>query len=294
MPEDDIWPDISAPAPASVPIPIMPREHETEKPPSAEEIQADQLACDHKFQKDLLRLTTPIRSGGDCVAFALICFFILCLDFPLPNACMACIIYPLKFVILGFVCSYLFQVIICTADHSDFLPPVFWFDNIWDDVVRGAFLFFSAALYTFAPALILSVAYAVITGQQDAAAAGSDIHIALWGLVIFGVFFWPMVMLVMAWGDGLYFLKRPDQIIRSILPVWKPYLKCWLALLGAGAIWYLTNIPSEELNFANINLRILCQTVLLSIVKLAAFIYAMRIIGLLYRHYHQRLIWWQE
>ena len=86
-------------------------------------------------------------------------------------------------------------------------------------------------------------------------------------------------------------LLRPDLIIRSVIAAFGPYLLCCGCLYAAAYLWNwaIAGVLPEG---SNVGFGIaLAAAILTSIGGVCITLYAMRIVGLFYRHYKHRLAW---
>ncbi|MBN1844549.1 MAG: hypothetical protein JW810_02620, partial [Sedimentisphaerales bacterium] len=197
-------------------------------------------------------------------------------------------------------------------------------ENIWSEIVVPTINMFGAFFYTQIPTILVgailmqfacSTAPAPVmpagmpepnlAGQvagMAAGAGGGELELALWAQAILtmttlgGMFFLPMVLLILSF-DAIGLLLRPDLIVRAIGAIWKPYLLGWLCLLAGVAVFWLAMklVPEPEAGEPGglVGLRLLVQIPVLTL-DLAVFLYAMRVIGLLYLHFQHLLPWTLE
>ena len=245
------------------------------------------------FRRDLVRFLLPYRSLPEAVSFFVILALFCSLPFLalLPN--IFCIGLLIRLIVGALLATFFFNIITETARGSDELPyvnsPAALLEDFWDSVIVPITDGLGALLYCQLPTMIASLTIYLIAGKQ---ALASPAGLALTGaLLVIGFSLWPMVMLMLAF-NNLPLLLRPDIIARSILAIWAPYLLCCLCLLPACAIFYGLHHFSPPLpDQPSLWPVYLAFTVGLRAVDLVIFVYAMHVIGLLYRHYQDVLPW---
>ena len=245
------------------------------------------------FRRDLLRFITPIQSTGELPTF--ICLVILFVAWPyleIASSC-CCAGFLIKWACAGCLCSFMFNIITETAEGCDELPYLGSLMealmNPWTQIIVPLTNFLAALFYGTMPSIVVFFIYSIIT--NDIEITNQTIRLLLSGLSIGGLFFWPMVALILAY-DQIILLLRPDIIFRSIVAIWKPYLIAWVALLIAFGVLFFEQ--SSLPNFQDVGFELTPKVfgyVGVQLVCLIVFIYAMRVIGLLYRHFDNRLEW---
>ena len=125
--------------------------------------------------------------------------------------------------------------------------------------------------------------------DQDNSANRSHLYLLIVFLVA-GIFFWPMIVLTIVLGDT--FLPNPIKVIQNIGRTLKPYLICCIMIyLTSILIWLsIAKFSIEGLSVEGNYIPYLIFTSVL-IGSLSIEIYSMRALGLLYRHYEERLDW---
>jgi len=153
----------------------------------------------------------------------------------------------------------------------------------WHDVVRPLLLFSVSMLYACLPVfIVIFVCFRyVFTGPRTSPVSIVTMLIIA---VASGLLFWPMLILNMALGDS--FFPRPHRVILSIIRALGPYLACCACLyVSAALVYYSTASAAMETQ------SVIVLALALQIAGLCVEIYAMRAIGLLYRHYEQHMDW---
>ena len=159
-----------------------------------------------------------------------------------------------------------------------------------DDIVKPAFKFFGAAVLAYLPAALF-VLFTI---------AGVSLPPVLFPIaLVLGVFFWPMIMLMFAFGS-LETLGRVDLIIGTLLRTLLPYLATWLMLLLVGCMvmaTYLVELLARfglDVAFFDFSGTGLAVKVTVTIVETYLTIVAMRFIGLYYLHFKHRFTFKME
>jgi len=265
----------ASPAPP-VPAKALDQTEEEESPPKT-----------YSFWINIFRMACPIYGLVDAITVV----FLVLITIPLliPNI-LFLFLLVLKALIVGYLCSYFFNVVIEVADGSDGLPGPGGIDSYWDDVIRPLLLFVASFLFVWLPALV--TAGLMIKAAIDAGESAFDIDFTQSPVLVIlffaGLFFWPMTLLALALGDSVGTL-RPDRIILLIWLALGSYLIICLALAALGFVWKgahsLTLLDPDADAGAKPSLF---AHLLLPIVTMWVCLYALRLIGLLYKH---RLAW---
>ncbi len=252
--------------------------------PPKEKIQPiveDQGSKIGKLSKDLTRYLVPVRSMGDGVmVFILV---ILTVYSALPTYGIFMLISQL--CVRGMVCAIFFNIILETANGNDDLPSLSEIPDMWGGFLRPLLMFFASVIYAFVPGIILSFAYASLastfSNDENIATLILCCPILLFAV---GLFLWPMIILTMALNDG--FIVRPDYVFKSIIRMIGPYILCCICLYVAVFVctWALEATKDKSDDF-------LVIAIIAQVGSLLVQIYSMRAIGLLYRHYQDRLEW---
>ena len=112
----------------------------------------------------------------------------------------------------------MFNIITDTAEGCDELPYFGSFMealmNPWTQIIVPLTNFIAALLYCILPSMIAALIYSSITNNYEI--NNQTVQLLLTGLSIGGLFFWPMVALVLAY-DRINLLLRPDIILRSVI-----------------------------------------------------------------------------
>lgn len=189
----------------------------------------------------------------------------------------------------AWLCAFYFNVVAETARGEDALPEV-RVSSIYDDLFLPVVRFAGCWLVVFLPAIIVAIVMFRETGKVS-----WDL-VAMVGAV--GLFFWPIMVLGTAIGGGLPLLSIPVlalTVARTIIPY---ILVCVLVAL-AMTIAIGTQIGFQVLLSSSRGATLspaapLVFDLLGSVVQAYAWIVAMRLIGLYYRHFKSRFPWQAE
>ena len=277
--KNDIWPTLSR-----VKLPAV--SPESPLAPTPAPAPPDDSVIAAAFRKDLLRLALPVRSWRD--AFNLLVLLLLVIALPFLGCC-CCI----RYILLGYLCAYALNVVAGAAAGEDNLPELGSLKDalysLWSDVFMPLADFLGSLFLALLPAGFLSLLF---LGLEKLFPLSPQVRNALTvAAAVAGAFFWPILMLIFAL-EKYTIVLHPLWIIKSIQGILRPYVIAWLALLAAGALLYFSFFlydyffppdPSSALQSIG--------AAALSILDTLVFLYAMRVVGLLCRHYRHRLPW---
>ncbi len=176
----------------------------------------------------------------------------------------------------GFLFFYYREIIYETGFDQENFPEVILggFYNVYSfiwKVAESCYSLFIIFIVVGLPALII---YKIF----EQTFAGNPVIISL--LFSFGLFLLPMAVMNVAIGKDLLLL-RPDYLIKQVVRGFKPYLVIYFFLSAAVCmqIFTIQYIPHSGITFA------------LNIISQLMLIFAIRAIGLYYRHYSCYAIW---
>ena len=286
------------------------------------------------FVTDLISMISPMKSGTDMIVFFVIFFLHLLANIPFY------IPLYVKVVILGMIYTYLFDLLLETANGNNHLP-MFEMPETMLEVVKPFFQVIASSLYAFLPLVIwlvvgvMSVSNEmedfdesyydfsdipveqdyndIPTGMEeepndpdlyDMLNEEEDIFYDSYedesyfvgyfllpvGIFVAGMFFWPMIVLNIVLGDT--FFPNPIKVFQNIGRTIKPYLICCGIMYLTSMLIWLSIFKFTLVGLFEGSSFILILAVISSLVgSLCIEIYAMRVLGLLYRHYEERLDW---
>ncbi len=247
--------------------------------------QEEQEKSRRSFQGDLIHLISPVHSIGDGIKL----FFLLILGILMNAPVFGWFMLLGKIIACGYWCAYMFSVVVETADGSDELPDFPGITDFWEDVLHPLLLWIASFIYACLPFVVTLIYLAVRGIKFGGGLDDMSMPVVLIGTAVAGLFFWPMILLCMALGESLA-SARPDLVVRSIIGTFIPYLVCCVCLYGCAFAWYMSFVV-----LAGSQNDTLGRWLLLAIASQAGgmclWLYAMRTMGLLYRHYQNKLVW---
>lgn len=246
--------------------------------------------------------------------FLWVAFFVLTLMLSggtLGLGLFALIRFVFYLAFLGWWAAYRFNVVASGAAGDDDLPALVapdegvaallmtllqWVGS-WLVVLMPATVFAVIAFMlgwmdpdTFVDALGEGVSSLLFSGSGGGAAAFG-------GLVLLGLFFWPIIILCVALG-GFGCLGRVDLIVTTITKTFPVYLFTTVMVFGTGWLGYvLTGFVDTRLSAAEgaSTSSGLGSSILISFLVTGITIYfeivAMKLIGLYYHHFKHRFAW---
>ena len=254
---------------------------EVQSEPSSLDSDDQQAPQKTSFIKDLGRFLTPIRDFSDGVAFVMILLLSMFVSYPItfPFVVMA------KIMASGIVCSFMINVMLETANGNEHLPSPANLPETWWKIVRPYYQLLISAVYAFLPGIIVFLLYYTIkttSGAEEINPVGQKVILVA---MLSCLFFWPMIILVIALRDS--FFIRPDKLVVSIIRTFKPYIICCVCLYAAVAVTFL----SVAMYASKGQGGLIVAAITAQVGGLSIQIYAMRVMGLLYRYYGDRLDW---
>lgn len=191
----------------------------------------------------------------------------------------------MKIIALGYLFSYVQNIINSTAIGEDRMPDLPGLDDVWGGFLRLA----SVSVVSFGPAMVL--AYYAIAKEQPAAG------VALIPAVIFGCFYFPMAFLAVAINDDVM-ACNPLVVVPSILRVPLEYFVTVILVAGLFGIRWLGDAVSGMMGGVSFSTTSMAEMFLMFALRvLWAFIsvylltVTMRILGVLYVTKKDRLGW---
>jgi hypothetical protein len=191
----------------------------------------------------------------------------------------------MKAVALGYLFSYVQNIIHSTAAEDEQMPEL----PGMDDVFGGFFRLLGTVLISFGPALVL--AYLAIFQEQPAAG------IALIPAVIFGCLYFPMAFLAVAIKDNVM-AANPLVVVPSIVRVPLEYLVAAILLAGLFGIRWMGDALSSGMAHESLMTTSMTEMFLMfgfraiwAFISVYLLTVTMRILGLLYLTKRDRLGW---
>jgi hypothetical protein len=211
----------------------------------------------------------------------------VCFKFFLARAICGCS-YMTHIIVWGWLFGFYLNIIRDAAFGIDRLPEIYLGTAAtfaWH-IIRPLLIFFFTMFvvqmpFFFALALLHSKGFTYTNIWQF----GIGLHSILQVLFILGLFMFPMAVLNVAGGEDLTLL-RPDYIFKPIRAALRPYLLIVALLVAFGVLESQTDQYQSDLP----HLIIAARLALNLLVQIIA-IFAMRSIGLFYRHYACHFQW---
>ena len=191
-------------------------------------------------------------------------------------------------IVLGWLCSYWFNVIVEAANGEDRLPSMGLTEGVVDDVILPLLKFVGAWLLVFTPAIVCAVIAALALGIAfgEALTDPTGVLVVLVGVAMF---LWPMVLLVTAIG-GIFSVVRVDLIFMTIARTFLPYLAVCLLFAGAWALEGFADELAALITGGGLQ-NFWITTVVTALLQAYFSIVSMRIVGLYYHHFKSRFAW---
>lgn len=185
---------------------------------------------------------------------------------------------------IGWICSFLFNVVVYGAAGDDEFPDLNIVGSWWDDGIVPFFKFVGTALVVQVPAL--SYATAIGLGGFAISQGDDPIFSALFWC---GLFFWPICMLMAALG-GMGCFLRPDLIVKTVARTFLPYLTV-CGMTGGAIMLGQVATDAAQSSGTIFGGSPWVVSVVLGVLNLVCLIVAMRCIGLYYHHFKDRFAW---
>jgi hypothetical protein len=192
--------------------------------------------------------------------------------------------YVISMLVYGYLCNYLFDIVLTTANDQDAPPDFPDFTSWWEDVIQPMLLMLSTTLLCFAPAVLYFVGYLVKCWYEGWIPEPDEpmCAVGVLGLMFVCAFYYPMALLGVVMHNSRRALD-PRFVVPAIRRVLAPYLiVCgFLILTGAVQVGFRLIFRGESLraHFAAVFLN------------LWGLMVSMRLLGLLYRAHKDKLGW---
>ncbi|MBN1456690.1 MAG: hypothetical protein JW912_02425, partial [Sedimentisphaerales bacterium] len=180
-----------------------------------------------------------------------------------------------RFICWGCMCWYFMEIISTVSDEEDELPGIdigAGFEFLWN-VFKSIYLFAAALIIVELPFALAS---------KLLIRNGYDTFFVRYGLLLIGLFCFPMAVLVISVARGLWMVFWPMNIIRPIVRAFPAYV------FTAFFVIMTANLHIILLNYAQIEIKSNSAIAMHLGANLAVgllSIIAMRFVGLLGRHY---------
>ncbi len=210
----------------------------------------------------------------------------VCFKFFLGNA-ICCMNYISFVIVWGLLLVFYLNIIYETAFGIDQLPKIHLgtiITFLWYVIQPFLVFFFTMAVVQlpFIIALILLRDKGLTYENMWQAEIGWPLLLQI--LFVFGLFLFPMAILTTAVAK-VFVMLRPDYLFTTIFKAFIPYLVVVVLLVAAGAL------EMQTTQYDGAALTITTGRLTLNLVVQIIAIFAMRSIGLFYRHYSCHLRW---
>ncbi|MEN6429200.1 MAG: hypothetical protein ABFE13_27960 [Phycisphaerales bacterium] len=205
---------------------------------------------------------------------------VVCFKFFLAEAC--CLNYISYFIIWGWLFGFYLNVVSHTAIDDDQLPEIEIGTSITLILyVLGPFLTFFFTMFVLELPFIIGLALVQDQGITfwNLFSGSTGAHRLLQALLLGGLFLFPAAILAISAG-GTSNLLRPDYLLAPLPRAFLPYLTT-VALLIATCLMEMHTTQFQAKAEPNVTATNLAMNLLVQVVA----IFAMRSIGLYYRHY---------
>jgi len=212
---------------------------------------------------------------------------VICFKFFLGKG-ICCTSYISFIVVWGWLLGFYLNIIYETAFDIDKLPEIYlgtFVTFVWY-IIKPFFLFFITMAVVQLP-LIITLAMLKDKGfsYQNIWDEHTGSHLLLQGLMLFGLFLFPIAVLTTAVGRA-FSMFRPDYLLGPVFKAFVPYV-ITVALLTAAAILETQTNQYD----ADAGLALIAGHLMLNLAVQVIAIIAMRSIGLFRRHYSCHFAW---
>jgi hypothetical protein len=191
------------------------------------------------------------------------------------------------FLAEGSFAAFSFDIVRQAAEGEDELPdypltagPEDW----WGLLIKPFFVFVGASMLVLAPAIIYSMVISATISEDSTAGPISEL-VGSGGLVVLGLFLWPMVILCLTIGSSSTLL-RVGRIIPAIVQTFGPYALTVLTVYLSAAAYMAIRICLDQGNLPGIILTVAAYGI-----RVFLQIAAMRAVGAYYHRHYQNLAW---
>jgi ribosomal protein L40E len=206
-----------------------------------------------------------------------------------------------QFIVLGWLCSFYFNVLLQAASGEDDLPRITLTEGWVDGVIRPGIMFIVSWLVVLLPGLV----YGAVSGASSYVEALLSPASGMWSggvfppevivfvfLTLLGAFCWPSAVLLMSM-FSIASVFRVDLWIRTIIRTLPTYVAICGLLAIIVVVQTLVTLLAHGAFGASRGADI-GAGIFGSIVSAYGWIVTMRIIGLYYLHYKHRFPWRAE
>jgi len=214
---------------------------------------------------------------------------VVCFKFFLSNSCCG---FPISIIVWGWLFGFYLNIIYETAFGIDNLPEISLGSSVtflW--YVIKPFLVFFFTMFLVQLPLIIALFLLKNKGLSfhNMWQAHTSLNLLLQTLCIFGLSLFPMAILTTAVGQD-FTLLRPDYILAPIFKAPVPYIAI-TALLVAAAVLAMHTTQFFKAPYEKVDFALTAAYLGLNLAVQIIAIFAMRSIGLFYRHYSCYMKW---
>jgi len=192
--------------------------------------------------------------------------------------------YVISIAVYGYICNYLFDVILTTANGEEAPPGLTDSVDWWEEILQPILLMVSTTALCFSPSLLYFIFYLWHCWYRGWAPDLTE-PMCVYGVVGFALvslLYYPMALLSVVMHNARRAVD-PRLVMPSIARVWRPYL----AVCGFMVLTVLVQLAFAVI-FAGGSLLAHFTAVFL---KLWSAMAGMRLLGLLYRTHEATLRW---
>jgi len=240
------------------------------------------------FWEDLaLSFVYPVWSVNNILNLCIIAFFVAVSAFlGFAGSAMGIISLAGKLIIYGWLAAVYMSVVTDSAAGSEDMPGIKMEQGIFEDIIRPMVRYLGSFAMAVFPAFVVAVAIDI----------GAPLHpLAILGVFVIGVFFWPLMMLLFSTGV-IQEAVRVDRMIATVARTILPYLILWVMLLVGLAVIILSSaLAAALLDFSGVPKKYFFLTgggfamdLGVRLIELYLWLVTMRVIGLYYHHYKQK------
>ena len=231
------------------------------------------------------------NNAANVLLTAIACALPMFLHFVMPGPFLA-VVALLMLVVIGYAIQFYWSVLRMTAAGEDEIPWVQSDLSLWDDCVLPIAWMACISLQCSLPAILASYFLPPALAGKSA---------LLLGLLALGWLFWPIAVMSVSLGNTLLFV-RPDWLVRCLIGIGPVYLIAVLVVLVTLAGWafFVFGIEFTVTRVSALTgwtggvaktAMLIVVPVLSSAFNLYAGYVLFRTMGLLFRHFRERLPW---
>ena len=180
---------------------------------------------------------------------------------------------------IGYLYAIMQKIIVHSAQGDDEMPDFPELTEWWSDILQPFLFLISVFLVSFGPGLVLLV----FSGENVA------LKILAIPVLFFGAFYFPMALLAVAVSDNFVALS-PHIVVPSMFRVFLPYTLAFIMIAILFVMRMAGGVAVKLIPLEMIPLK-LVATLIMGFVSLYLLTVNMRVLGLLFRGYRDRLGW---